>query len=77
MNVTRLPEPALIRSILVAVTGVIAFIIGHQIDTGWVEGLLTLYGLMSPIVAGVLIRPVVTPVDKRSGSGGADLAAGD
>jgi len=45
MSIKRIPEPALIRSVLVAVTGVIAFIVGHQIDTSWIEAVLTVYAL--------------------------------
>lgn len=62
---TRVPEPALIRSTLVAVTAIIAFIIGHQIDVSWVESVVTIYAVLSPIVAGALIRPAVTPVERR------------
>ncbi|MEV0027554.1 hypothetical protein [Nocardia sp. NPDC050793] len=57
----RIPEPALVRSILVAVTGVIALFVGQQIDTGWIESAVTVYAAISPIIAGVLIRQAVTP----------------
>ncbi|MEV6556596.1 hypothetical protein AB0M22_12830 [Nocardia sp. NPDC051756] len=63
----RIPEPALIRSVLVAVTGVIAFVLGHQIDTAWIEAVLAVYGLLTPVLAGLLIRPAVTPVDRPDG----------
>lgn len=68
----RLPEPALIRGVLVAITGVIAYLVGHQIDTAWIEGVLVVYGLLTPIIAGFLIRPAVTPVatpDRASDEG--------
>lgn len=58
----RLPEPALVRSTLVAITGVAAFILGRSVSTEWVETLTTLYALATPILAGLLIRPAVTPV---------------
>lgn len=64
MRITRLPEPALIRGVLVAITGVAAYLLGRQVDTSWVEAVLTLYGLLTPLIAGALIRPVVTPVSK-------------
>ncbi|WP_330256269.1 hypothetical protein OG874_17925 [Nocardia sp. NBC_00565] len=57
----RIPEPALVRSILVAVTGVIALLVGHQTDTSWIEAAVTGYAAISPIIAGVLIRQAVTP----------------
>lgn len=62
MNITRLPEPALIRSALVTITGCAAFVLGHQVDTSWIEGVLIMYGLITPLIAGAIIRPVVTPV---------------
>lgn len=64
MRVTRVPEPALIRSVLVTVTAVIAYLVGHQIDVGWIDAALTLYTLVSSVVAGALIRPAVTPVQR-------------
>lgn len=67
MPLHRIPEPALIRSVLVAVTGVIAFTVGHQIDTAWIEAVLAVYGLLTPVLAGLLIRPAVTPVDRQEG----------
>ncbi|MGV9823350.1 hypothetical protein [Nocardia xishanensis] len=67
MAVTKLPEPALIRSVLVAITGVIAFVVGHRIDISWIESVLTLYGLLTPVIAGAVIRPAVTPVARQDG----------
>lgn len=67
MSVSRLPEPALVRSVLVAITGVIAFVAGHRIDIAWIEAVMTLYGLLTPVIAGVVIRPAVTPVPRQDG----------
>ncbi|UGT52389.1 hypothetical protein [Nocardia asteroides] len=67
MRISKVPEPALIRSILVAVTGVVAYLIGREIDAAWVETLLTLYGLATPVIAGAIIRPAVTPVTGSAG----------
>lgn len=60
----RVPEPALVRSVLVAITGVAAFVLGREVSTEWVETVLTIYGLLTPIIAGALIRPAVTPVSR-------------
>ncbi len=57
-----LPEPALIRSLLVAITGAAAYLLGREVDTSWIEAALTVYGLLTPLLAGILIRPAVTPV---------------
>lgn len=59
---TRVPEPALIRSVLVAATGITALVIGHAVDTGWIESAVIIYAALSPIIAGLLIRPAVTPI---------------
>ncbi|MFC4123713.1 hypothetical protein [Nocardia rhizosphaerae] len=67
MRISKVPEPALVRSVLVAVTGVVAFVIGREVDQAWVETLLTLYGLATPVIAGAAIRPAVTPVTGSAG----------
>ncbi|MFI2561584.1 hypothetical protein [Nocardia farcinica] len=67
MKPTRVPEPALVRSVLVAITGVVAFVAGREIDTTWIEALLTIYGLITPVIAGAVIRPAVTPVARAGG----------
>lgn len=59
LHLTRWPEPALVRSVLVAITGVIAFIVGHQINTDWIQTVLDLYTVITPLIAGAAIRPVV------------------
>ncbi|WP_446224988.1 hypothetical protein ACTWPB_07680 [Nocardia sp. IBHARD005] len=59
---TRVPEPALVRSVLVAITGVAAFILGRNVSIEWVETLTMLYTLATPVLAGALIRPAVIPV---------------
>ncbi|MFD6269875.1 hypothetical protein [Nocardia asteroides] len=67
MRITTMPEPALVRSVLVAATGVLAYLLGTQVDTAWIETLLTLYGLATPLIAGAVIRPAVTPVSGTAG----------
>lgn len=68
--VSRVPEPALVRSVLVAITGVIALIIGHAIDVSWINPIVDVYAALSPIIAGILIRPAVRPIAKISGKPG-------
>ncbi|WP_067466039.1 hypothetical protein [Nocardia amamiensis] len=68
MRISSLPEPALVRSVLVAVTGVIAFVLGREIDTVWIESVLAIYGLLTPVIAGLLIRPAVMPIADRTAS---------
>ncbi|MBF6296300.1 hypothetical protein IU459_01930 [Nocardia amamiensis] len=68
MRISSLPEPALVRSVLVTVTGVIAFVLGREVDTAWIESVLAIYGLLTPVIAGLLIRPAVTPIADRTAS---------
>ncbi|WP_327143073.1 hypothetical protein [Nocardia sp. NBC_01327] len=67
MRINKVPEPALVRSVLVAITGVVAYLVGHQVNTDWINIVLTLYGLLTPVIAGALIRPAVTPVHAADG----------
>ncbi|QLY30840.1 hypothetical protein [Nocardia huaxiensis] len=67
MRINKVPEPALVRSVLVAITGVAAYLLGRQVNTDWVEAALTLYGLLTPVLAGALIRPAVTPLASPDG----------
>ncbi|WP_278261154.1 hypothetical protein [Nocardia sp. AG03] len=73
MRISKVPEPALVRSVLVAITGVIAYLLGREVDTAWVETLLTLYGLATPVIAGAIIRPAVTPVAAKTGEASGDV----
>lgn len=73
MRISKVPEPALVRSVLVAVTGVIAYLLGREVDTAWVETLLTLYGLATPVIAGAIIRPAVTPVPATTSEAHGDV----
>lgn len=58
-------EPAVVRGVLVGITAIIAAVLGKQIDTGWIENILFAYTAVSPIIAGALIRPAVTPNAKE------------
>lgn len=69
MRINKIPEPALVRSVLVAITGVLAYLLGRQIGTDWIEAVLTLYGLLTPVIAGAFIRPAVTPITRTGGEG--------
>ncbi|APE37685.1 hypothetical protein BOX37_31320 [Nocardia mangyaensis] len=74
MRISKAPEPALVRSVLVAITGVIAYLLGREVDTAWIESVLVLYGLATPVLAGALIRPAVTPVRRSGGEPDAGMA---
>lgn len=68
-------EPALVRSLLVSLTSVAAVLVGHAVNTGWVDVVVNIYAIVATLVAGLLIRPAVWPNAKvarelaaRSGS---------
>lgn len=63
----RVPQPALIRSALVTLSGILALVIGHAVDTSWIETVVTVYAALSPLVAGILIRSAVTPDPAKYG----------
>ncbi|MEV6068390.1 hypothetical protein AB0L82_17700 [Nocardia sp. NPDC052001] len=69
MRINGVPEPALVRSVLVAITGLVAYFLGHQVNTDWIDAVLQLYGLLTPVIAGLIIRPAVTPVQRPGGEG--------
>lgn len=58
----RVPEPALIRGVLVTITAVVAFVVGHSFDVAWIDVVVNVYAVVSALVASVLIRQKVTPV---------------
>lgn len=57
-------EPAVVRGGLVFLTTLIAAITKTQIDPGIIDDALLVYTIISPAIAGVLIRPKVTPLEK-------------
>ncbi|GAB4588745.1 hypothetical protein [Nocardia sp. IFM 10818] len=62
---TRVPEPALVRGLLVALVGVLAVVLGREIDVAWVDLVVQAYTLASPLLAGLLIRRAVKPVESN------------
>ncbi|MBF6298204.1 hypothetical protein IU459_11700 [Nocardia amamiensis] len=67
IQLTKLPEPALIRSAGITITGIAAYLLGREVSTEWVETVTTIYGLIAPLVAGYLIRRVVSPTPEYIG----------
>lgn len=57
----RIPEPALVRGAVIAVTSIIAVVLNINIELGWLDSVLAIYAAVAPLVAGWLIRRKVTP----------------
>ncbi|QLF84432.1 hypothetical protein SEA_TOPANGA_29 [Mycobacterium phage Topanga] len=58
----KTPEPALVRGGIMAVVGLIAYILGTQIDTAWVDPVVDIYAVAAPVALAWWIRRNVTPV---------------
>ncbi|QIS05939.1 hypothetical protein F5X71_29770 [Nocardia brasiliensis] len=61
---TRVPEPALIRGFLVALSAIVAVVVGKNVDVAWIDLATQAYTLVSPLIAGLWIRPAVAPFKK-------------
>ncbi|AIS73703.1 hypothetical protein SEA_PANAMAXUS_29 [Mycobacterium phage Panamaxus] len=64
----RVPEPALVRGGIMAVVGLVAFVLGKQIDTAWVEPVMDVYVIAAPLALAWWIRRNVTPAGKHRAS---------
>lgn len=60
----RIPEPALVRAVIVAGVGLVGAVVGKQLDQSWVDPAIAFYVLASPIALGFWIRRHVSPVKK-------------
>lgn len=55
-------NPAVIRGVLVAVLAVVAQVLGHTIvSDGMIDLIINAFTAIAPLLAGILIRPAVTP----------------
>lgn len=57
-------EPAVLRGLLVAITAIAAAILGRAVDTAWIDTTVTIYAMVSGLIASILIRPKVVSVAK-------------
>ncbi|MGW4718247.1 hypothetical protein [Nocardia sp. NPDC004260] len=68
MSITKAPEPALIRSAGMVITAIVAYVLGRDVSTQWVEMATTVYALIvAPMVAAYLTRRVVSPTPEYIG----------
>lgn len=60
----KVPEPALIRGVLVAGVGFVSAVVGRQLGADWIDPLIALYVVVAPIGLSLWIRRHVSPVPK-------------
>lgn len=66
MKPARPPEVALVRSVLVTITAVAAYILGRDVSTEWISTVTTVYALAAPIISGWWTRGAVRPTVERA-----------
>lgn len=60
----KVPEPLVLRALLVAVLGLIGAVIGKTLDVSWVDQAIAVYAIGAPMVLALWGRRHVTPVSK-------------
>lgn len=61
---TRVPEPAVIRGVIVSIVALVAILTGKTLDISWVDPALVIYAAVAPVALSLWIRRHVTPVKK-------------
>ncbi|GAB4584395.1 hypothetical protein [Nocardia sp. IFM 10818] len=62
----RIPAPAAVRALILAGIGVATTVVGHAIDTSWVEPALGVYAALIPAIA-YLVKSPLTGGDDTQG----------
>lgn len=60
----KIPEPALVRAVIVSGIGLASAVVGKAFGADWVDPFIEFYALVAPIGLGFWIRHHVTPVKK-------------
>ena len=60
----KVPEPAVVRGLIVAVLGLVGTLLGKQFDISWVDEFITVYAVVAPAVLALWIRRHVTPANE-------------
>lgn len=61
----KVPEPAVVRALLVALVGLVGTVVGKQLDVSWIDQAITVYAIAAPVALGWWIRRNVTPAGKH------------
>jgi len=60
----RVPEPAIIRGVIVSIAGLIAILTGKSFDLSWIDPALVVYSTLVPVLLSLWIRAKVSPIPK-------------
>lgn len=60
----KIPEPALVRGVILAGVGLVSAVVGKQLGLDWVEPFISLYVVVAPIGLAWWIRRSVSPKKK-------------
>jgi len=60
----KVPEPALVRGLIVSVLGIGSAVVGRQLGADWVDPFIDLYVIAAPLALAFWIRRHVSPVPK-------------
>ena len=60
----NVPEPLVLRGILLTVLGLVGLVLGKTLDVTWVDQAIAAYAAVAPIVLSFWARRFVTPVRK-------------
>ena len=61
----KIPEPVLVRAVLLALVGLAGAVAGKEFDVSWVDSAVTLYAVAAPLALGFWARRHVTPLPKK------------
>jgi hypothetical protein len=61
---SNVPEPLVLRGVLLTVLGLVGYAFGETLDVEWVEKAVAAYAVLVPLVLSVWARRHVSPVDK-------------
>lgn len=61
----KVPEPALLRGVIVAGAGLVAAVVGKSFDLAWIDETIGAYIVAAPLVLAWWIRRNVSPTGKH------------
>ncbi|AFF28411.1 minor tail protein [Mycobacterium phage Tiger] len=60
----KVPEPLVLRSLIVAIVGLAGAVLGKELDVSWIDQAIAAYAVGAPMVLAFWARRHVSPVKK-------------